>query len=466
MLIKNRDSSNKLVKTAIYLCLFAIPNSLYAEKNSSDNNIYQKKPTNSAWEEKEVDANFYDNPYKISLFNAQNNEDSARLASQTKSIFGYGFGVIGMLLLMPESVTNWDDSNRDESLRSRWLYNVKAGPVWDRDEWYINLVGHGYFGGVYYQTARKSGYRQWDAFMYSFLMSTFYWEYGIEAFAEVPSIQDLVITPVIGWVYGEWAYNTEKGIWANGGTVLGSEGLGNTALFFLDPVDSLGRNFNAIFGKDIIKAGTGHFTYDQVKSPYGESIENQVGFTITYTYGSDDSKALSGISGKRNHLSQHKNHTIDPVDTGIIGFSLGSVNVNPDSSWGLTNNYGYQWSLGLYFTKNFSTRLNYSTANLKNKQTDQTVKYENYGLDVQYYASTDNKLRPFVTVGIGETMFDESIDAKTFQVNGGLGLHYQFHKKWAVQTDWRHYYSTNTSTNEDQISTSLIYRFGKGEWSL
>ncbi|WP_422121346.1 DUF3943 domain-containing protein [Photobacterium damselae] len=26
-------------------------------------------------------------------------------------------------------------------------------------------------------------------------MSTVYWEYGVEAFAEVPSIQDLVVTP-------------------------------------------------------------------------------------------------------------------------------------------------------------------------------------------------------------------------------------------------------------------------------
>jgi hypothetical protein len=464
--LANRNHSNKFVKNTIYLCLLAIPNFVYAEENTIDDNTYQKTPTNSAWEELDVDESFYDTPYRVSLFNAQNNEDSDRLASQTYSIFGYGFAVIGLLAVMPGSITNWESSSDDASLGSKWLENVKAGPVWDRDDLYINVIGHGYFGGVYYQAARKSGYRQWDAFMYSFMMSTFYWEYGIEAFAEIPSIQDLVITPVIGWAYGEWAFNTEKDIWVNGGKVLGSETLGNTALFVLDPVDSLGRNFNAMVGKDVIKAGTGYFTFNQVKSPNGESDENQVGFTVTYAYGNDDSKALSGISGKRSRNSANKSHAEDPVDTGIIGFSAGGVYVNPDDSWGLTDDYGYQWSLGLYFTKSFSTRLNYSTAILKNIKTDEEVTYENYGLDAQYYLNTDSKLRPFATAGIGETMFNESTDEKTFQVNGGLGLHYQLHKKWAVQADWRHYYSTSTDTSEDQFSTSLIYRFGKGEWSI
>jgi len=103
---------------------------------------------------------------------------------------------------------------------------VKGGPVWDRDTGMLNLVGHPYFGGVYYQVARKSGYRQWDSFLYATIMSTFYWEYGIEAFAEVPSIQDLVITPVLGWAYGEWAFNTEMDIREDGGDVWGSSILG------------------------------------------------------------------------------------------------------------------------------------------------------------------------------------------------------------------------------------------------
>jgi len=459
--VKQLNKQKKLLKTTLSLALVALANSAYAESNTLQQDIYQITPSNSLWEEKEVDPNFYDSPYQVSLFNAQNGEDSERLLSQTKSIFGYGFAVIGILALMPTSVTNWDTST--ESLGAKWVNNVKDGPVWDRDDLYINVIGHGYFGGVYYQSARKSGYRQWDAFMYSFLMSTFYWEYGIEAFAEVPSIQDLVITPVIGWAYGEWALRTEQQIWLNGGTVWDSEVLGNTALFLLDPVDSIGRNVNYMFGKDIIKAGTGYVTIQQSELPYGDSVENQIGFSISYLYGSDDSPALPGISGKRGHLPSYSSKIVDPVDTSIIGVSLGSFYVSLDESWGIMDGYGYQWSLGLYFTKSFSSRLNYSRADLKFKKSNQDVRYENYGLDMQYYINTESNLRPFITTGIGEMMFDKSYDQKTFQMNAGLGLHYKIHNNWAIQSDWRHYYSSNTKSNEDQLSISLIYRFAKGE---
>lgn len=143
---------------------------------------YRSISTNSSFEELRQDdsisqANFYDSPYRVSLFNPQNGEDSERLWSQTKSIFAYGVGVAGVLALMPESITNWEKD--DIKLMNKWWDNVRSGPVWDRDDHVINYIGHPYFGGVYYQAARKSGYRQWDAFMYSTLMSTFYWEYGI-----------------------------------------------------------------------------------------------------------------------------------------------------------------------------------------------------------------------------------------------------------------------------------------------
>lgn len=455
---------NNFIRCLIYLTIIALPVTLSAESDSTNASPYQTKISNSVWETKNIDQHFYDSPYAVSLFAPQNSEDSERLLDQTYTVFGAGFAVIGVLSVMPASITNWEKT--DESLGNKWLTNVRKSPVWDRDEWSINVIGHGYFGGVYYQVARKSGYRQWDSFLYSFMLSTFYWEYGIEAFAERPSIQDLVLTPVLGWAYGEWAYTAEQKIWHNGGTLFGSDVLGTSALFALDPIDSLGRTVNAMFGKDIIKAGTGYLFFQQQKSGYGEQVENQIGFQLRYAYGSADSPALPGISKNRPKNTGYVMHTIDPVDTGIIGFSLGAVYVSPDNSWGLTDGYGYQWSLGLYFTKNVSTRLNYSSAELKNKITDETVKYENYGVDTQYYFNSDANLRPFITTGFGETMYDQSRDKKTFQINAGLGLHYKIDNKWALQADWRHVYTTLQKTNENQISTSLIYRFGKGEWSL
>lgn len=450
-----------LSKSLLYLSLFSFPATALADEEGTP---YQTKATNSAWETKEIDPGFYDSPYRISLFSPQSDEDNERLRDQTYTVFGSGFAVLGVLALMPESVTKWDDrDDRDEKLLEKWLENVKAGPVWDRDSWHLNVIGHGYFGGVYYQSARKSGYRQWDAFLYSFLMSTLYWEYGIEAFAEVPSIQDIVLTPVIGWAYGEWAFNTEREIWNNGGKFLDSQTMGDVSLFLLDPVDTIGRSVNTFLGRDYLKAGTGYFTFSQDKLGDGEAEETVIGFNVKYLYGTDDSPALPGISKNRHKNMNYTTRTVDPVDTGIIGFSLGRLYVAPDESWALKDGYGYQWSLGLYFTKSLSARLNYSYAELEDKQSDQKVDYETYALDTQYYFNSDANFRPYLTAGFGELMFKKSRDHKTFQINGGVGLHYKIHNNWAVQVDWRNIYTTKLHTNEQQISSSILYRFGKGE---
>jgi hypothetical protein len=178
--------------------------------------------------------------YDVTLFTPCEGEDSARLWRQTKIMFVAGFGVAGFIALLPEEISKWDKSEYQRGdLINNWYENVKAGPVWDNDKWYINYIGHPYFGSVYYMASRKSGYNQWNSFVYSALMSTFYWEYGLEAFAEVPSLQDLFVTPIGGWIWGEWAYHKEKAIIANGGQAMGSEFWGGVALFFLDPVGKL-----------------------------------------------------------------------------------------------------------------------------------------------------------------------------------------------------------------------------------
>jgi len=178
--------------------------------------------------------------YDVTLFNPCEGEDSERLWRETKIMFVSGFGVAGFIALLPESISKWDKSEYQRGdLFKNWYENVKAGPVWDNDKWYINYIGHPYFGSVYYQAARNSGYNQWNSFTYAALMSTFYWEYGLEAFAEVPSLQDLFVTPIGGWVWGEWAYHKKKAIIANGGQAMGSEFWGGVALFFLDPVGKI-----------------------------------------------------------------------------------------------------------------------------------------------------------------------------------------------------------------------------------
>jgi hypothetical protein len=145
----------------------------------------------------------------------------------------------GLLYLMPESVTNWDKSTMSLStVTDKWVRDVKSGPVWDKDDWVINYIGHPYQGAAYYVFARQSGYEWKGAFLFSTIISTFMWEYGFESFGEVPSTQDLIVTPIAGSILGEILLNGGKRIAENDGKVLGSRVLGNISLVLIDPAGS------------------------------------------------------------------------------------------------------------------------------------------------------------------------------------------------------------------------------------
>lgn len=192
-----------------------------------------------------------DKGWDITLFDKYPQENQARLWYQTKVTFGLALGVLGVISLLPESVSKWDKSKI--SPIKKWWHNVKSGPVWDTDEWYINYIGHPYFGGVYYVIARSSGYNQWNSFVYSLLMSTFLYEYGIEAMCERPSIQDIIVTPLGGWLYGEWAYQKKMQILDNNGEVMGSKSLGSTALLLLDPIGKISQWIGGDSDNEIIQ---------------------------------------------------------------------------------------------------------------------------------------------------------------------------------------------------------------------
>lgn len=114
---------------------------------------------------------------------------------------GWQFAIIGILYVMPESVSGWSKEQKKEKGLDDWWDNVK-NPVWDGDDFVINYVLHPYWGATYFVRARERGYGDAGAFWYSALLSTLY-EYGVEAFFENPSIQDLVVTPVGGAVVGQ-----------------------------------------------------------------------------------------------------------------------------------------------------------------------------------------------------------------------------------------------------------------------
>lgn len=182
-----------------------------------------------------------------SLANRSRSEKYQSMLIETRNMGILSLGIMGLLYVMPESVSKWDkDEMKLSTLGSKWKENIHKGPIWDQDEWTINYIGHPYFGAAYYMVARNQGLTPLESGAYSFLMSTFLWEMGIEAFAEVPSKQDIIITPLIGSVIGEAFYIWEQRIEANHNQVWGSSFLGRSMLILLNPAGSASAGINRL----------------------------------------------------------------------------------------------------------------------------------------------------------------------------------------------------------------------------
>jgi hypothetical protein len=201
-----------------------------------------------------------------------------RLKEQTISLGILSVGTMGLLYIMPESVSNWEEDKSVNEMISDWSSHIKEGPRFDPDDLFLNYIAHPYVGSAYYIVARKSDFNQFDSFLYSFFMSTFFWEYGIEAFAEIPSIQDLIITPVFGALMGEYLYRKEIEIRKNDSKVWNSKFLGKICLVAIDPIGT----FASIIGfKD--DGLNGMWTVNQVKTA-DNNIENTVGISFVYRF--------------------------------------------------------------------------------------------------------------------------------------------------------------------------------------
>ena len=181
-----------------------------------------------------VTLNIYDLPYSPTL----SVPNWGRLWGNTAVLMAGGITTMVILEALPEESTAWNRAENSKTpLFKRWLRHVKEGPVWDGDKFIFNYVLHPYAGAAYYMSARSCGFNCWGSFLYSFCISTFFWEYGFEAFNEIPSVQDLVITPVVGSLMGEGFYLIKRHIVDNGYRLLGSPVLGYAVAWLCDPVN-------------------------------------------------------------------------------------------------------------------------------------------------------------------------------------------------------------------------------------
>jgi len=131
-------------------------------------------------------------------------------------LFIGGIEVVGMVVLisMPKEVTKWSHDWAQDAWR-----NLKRSfstlPVWDKDDWALNYIGHPIAGSYYYNALRSQNASRFHSFLFSTAQS-FIWEYFIEGMAERPSAQDLFVTPVVGSLLGESTHMLTMSMRRNG----------------------------------------------------------------------------------------------------------------------------------------------------------------------------------------------------------------------------------------------------------
>lgn len=118
-----------------------------------------------------------------------------------------------MMIQFPDhfnySINSWAEAK--SNLKRAWT----SPPVWDKDPWTTNIIGHPYIGSFYYNMLRSQGASSRTSFLYATGQSLL-WEFVIEAVAEQPSIQDLLFTSTIGSAAGELAHRATLRLNRNG----------------------------------------------------------------------------------------------------------------------------------------------------------------------------------------------------------------------------------------------------------
>ena len=123
------------------------------------------------------------------------------------------FGIT-VLMLCPKEVTGWSPDWTQDAWRNM-KRSLSTSPVWDDDDWQLNYIGHPVAGSYYYNSLRSQDASIFHSFLFATAQS-FIWEFFIEATAEKPSTQDLIVTPIVGSILGESVHRLTMNMRRNG----------------------------------------------------------------------------------------------------------------------------------------------------------------------------------------------------------------------------------------------------------
>lgn len=200
----------------------------------------------------------------------------------TGVLAGAYVGTLFVLECLPEDATSWNRAAlQSVPLFKRWRQHVlEEGPEWDHDKFVFNYVLHPYAGAAYFMGARSCGFNFYQSLLYSALVSTVGWEFGIEAFMERPSYQDLFITPLVGSLIGEGFYHVKRYLVANDYRLLGSSVLGHVVAFLVDPLNE----FVGFFGRNPARDYSRKLSYGRRNDVRIALSPGPKGFALTVTF--------------------------------------------------------------------------------------------------------------------------------------------------------------------------------------
>ena len=217
-----------------------------------------------------------DNNYQISLIESEQDVTNKINPKYEKLIIELAYlqvlavGTIGVIAVLPEGVSNWTEEDKTfadgQELLAKHAENIAKGPVVDNDSVAINYLGHSVAGSYFYVWGRQSGLSWQESAVLTTLMSTFFWEYGWEAFAEVPSTQDLIITPLLGSILGEGTNYLYNKLMDNDGKIYDSIILGGIGRTLLNPIGEVNGMLDSAFDAANIEIS--------VDYAYNENVDN------------------------------------------------------------------------------------------------------------------------------------------------------------------------------------------------
>lgn len=112
-------------------------------------------------------------------------------------------------------VSPMDDYESDDDSIGR---NLRTTPVYDKDPFSVNQIGHPYQGSIYYGLARSAGLDYWQALLYT-IGGSFLWETVGET--TPPSINDHISTGIGGSFVGEAMFRMASLLLEHGGETPG-----------------------------------------------------------------------------------------------------------------------------------------------------------------------------------------------------------------------------------------------------